>query len=107
MLAAFDTDGQCSRAGAERGLRDAAALKKASEARPVLAMVPAFPRAPAARGKGKILLQYYCNNSCNIILQILQYLQFFAEISRKLLIFQTDFFAKMLRLQRWKSMQIL
>ena len=31
----------------------------------------------------------------------------FAEISRKLLFFQTDFFAKILRLQRCKRMQLL
>ena len=41
------------------------------------------------------------------ILQILRHLHFFAEISRKLLIFQTDLFAKFLRLQRCKRMQIL
>ena len=33
--------------------------------------------------------------------------QKYAEISRKLLFFQTDFFAKILRLQRCKKMQIL
>ena len=38
---------------------------------------------------------------------ILRHLQFFADFSRKLLIFQTDFFAKILRLQRCKRMQIL
>ena len=41
-------------------------------------------------------------------LQILQHLQNFAEISEKMLIFQTDFFfANILRLQRCKSLQIL
>ena len=41
------------------------------------------------------------------ILQILRRLQFFAEISRKLLFFSNRFFAKILRLQRCKRMQIL
>ena len=47
------------------------------------------------------------------ILQISRHLQNFAEFSRKLLIFQSDFlrakrfFAKILRLQRCKNMQIL
>ena len=41
------------------------------------------------------------------ILQISQNLQNFAEFSRKMLIFQNRCFAKVLRLQRCKSMQIL